>query len=133
MTENIPETTQPEENQQPQTQRQVRRGGREWILGIILILLAGMMLLRNANITTLHNWWALFILLPALGALSDAWAHARQAGGRFNRRARGALVLGLVLLAVTAVFLLDLKWTLIGPGLLALAGLGLVLNALFPD
>jgi hypothetical protein len=113
--------------------RHERRGGGEWILGIILILLAGFLYLQNMKIYTLNNWWALFILLPALGAFNDAWRHAREAGGRFTMRARGAVIFGLVLLAVTAMFLFSLNWTILGPILLALAGVGMIVNAMFKD
>lgn len=109
------------------------RGGREWILGLVLIMLGGIVLLPNARIYTLNNWWALFILLPALGAFSAAGWHIRQAGGRLTRPARGAILIGLILLAVTVAFLLSLKWTIFGPALLVLAGLGLFINALLPD
>lgn len=122
-----------EERQERREERRERRSGREWILGIILILLAGFMVLRNMSIFTLNNWWALFILLPALGAFADAWTHAREAGGKFTMRARSAFFLGLVLLAVTAMFLFSLNWTILGPILLAFAGLGMIINGMFRD
>lgn len=107
--------------------------GGEWILGIVLIGLAVIMLLDNQKIYTLNNWWALFILIPALGSLGNAWRTAQSDGGRFNRQARSSLIVGLGFLLVTAMFLFSLSWTVMGPFLLALAGVGLLINGLLPD
>jgi hypothetical protein len=112
--------------------RQERRGGGEWMLGIILILLAGVVLLNNMKIFTLHNWWALFILLAAFGSFGTAWRTARSAG-HFTRVARGSIIAGIVLVLVTIMFLFSLNWFLLGPILLALAGIGMIINALLPD
>ncbi len=109
----------------------MRRGGREWIIGIILILLADYVFLQNQKIITFDNWWAFFILIPSLGAFADAWSHVREDGGRFTMRARGAIILGVVLLAVAAMFLFNLNWPILGPALLLFGGIAMVVNAFF--
>ncbi len=114
-------------------ERRGSRGRGGWILGIILILLAGILLLQNLKIYTLSNWWALFILIPALGSFATAGRVVQAAGGRFNVRARGVLIVGLVLVLVTAMFLFSMNWTFLGPILIALAGIGLIVNVLLPD
>jgi len=103
--------------------------GGAWIVGIILIILGGMFLMRTTGIwaVPLTNWWALFILLPAVGAYSTAW-HIYQEEGRLNGPARGSLLVGLVLTFVTLMFLFEISWTYIGPILIIVVGIALILN-----
>jgi ABC-type uncharacterized transport system permease subunit len=136
MNENLPKSNfqdRREERHERRMERRALRGNGGWVWGIMLILLAGILLLQNLKIYSLNNWWALFILIPALGSFATAWRVAQTTGGRFNVRARGALIVGLVLVLVTAMFLFGMNWTILGPVLLALAGIGLIVNVLLPD
>jgi ABC-type uncharacterized transport system permease subunit len=108
------------------------RGGG-WIIGLLLILLAVILLLQNLNIDTLNNWWSLFILIPALASFAAAWRISKAAGGHFNMRASSSLIVGLILVLVTAMFLFSMNWTILGPILLALAGIGLIVNVMLPN
>ncbi len=107
-------------------------GGGAWIGGAVLIALGVIFLLQNFGGFHFDNWWALFILIPAIGSLSTAWYFYRQAG-KFNRPARGALFSGLVLLLITGTFLFNLNWNLILPLLLIVLGLGMLINTMLPD
>jgi len=111
--------------------RRTRRGGA-WIGGAILIGLGLYFLAQNFLSINLNNWWALFILIPAAGAFSNAWNDYQDAGGRLTRPARGSLLGGFVLTLVAVTFLLNLNWGLVGPLLLILAGVGLLLNVMLP-
>ena len=106
-------------------ERRARHGssGTPWVGGVILILLGVILLLQNFTQFHLNNWWALFILLPAFGSFATAW----------NRRVRGALISGGVLLLVTAAFLFNLNWGLVLPILLIVWGVTLLLNSLLSD
>lgn len=108
------------------------RGGT-WILGLILIVLGGLFLLRNTGTfdIPLKNWWALFILLPAIGSFDTARRIYHSAGNRLTAPASGSLLMGLVLTFVTAAFLFGLNWSLFGPLLLILAGIGVLLTYMF--
>jgi hypothetical protein len=101
--------------------------------GVVLILLGLLLLGQNLHLVALKNWWALFILLPAVGSLGTAWRLVQAASGRFTWCARSAAFLGLMLTLVTAVFVFELNWFLLGPGLLIAAGLGTLINALLPE
>ncbi len=116
---------------QRRMERRARRGGG-WIGGAILVLLGLLLLGQNMNIALFDNWWALFILLPALGSFGVAW-RIFQSTGRLSRRVRGAVIVGIVLTLVAAMFLFEVNWTYIGPGLLILAGVSILINALLPD
>ena len=53
-----------------------RRAGRlsgSWVVGAILILVGIFIMLPNLTAFSLQNWWALFILIPAVGAFANAW------------------------------------------------------------
>jgi hypothetical protein len=90
------------------------------------------MFIQELKIPTFNNWWALFILLPAIGSLSVAWQTYRSAG-HLTRRVRSAVIVGIVLLLVTGIFLLNLNWTDLGPGLHALSGIALVIDPVLPE
>ena len=109
--------------------RQARGGGAPWLVGLILIAVGAVVLLQNTTGFYLMNWWALFILIPAFGAFSNAW-RAYQDDGTLNRRATSALIGGIVLTAITVIFLLNLNWVIFGPVMLILGGVALLLNSL---
>jgi hypothetical protein len=124
-----------EERQHRREERWAARGGRHgrsWVTGGILVLLGIIFLLQNMGVAFLSNWWALFILIPAFGAFSAAWKTYQDSGGHLNIAARGSLIAGLVLTMVAAIFLFNLNWTILGPALLILAGIGILLNTLLP-
>lgn len=110
-----------------------RRAGRSgsWLVGAILILIGIFILLQNLTSFELKNWWALFILIPALGAFGNAW-RVYQGSRRLSAPARASLIGGLILTMVAAIFLFNLNWTILGPVLLILAGLGLLVNVILP-
>jgi cation transport ATPase len=112
-----------------------RRGGRHtsWFLGALLILAGLALLLQQLNIAVFTNWWALFILIPAFWAFVAAW-EAYQAAQRFNRRVASALVVGILftLVALAFLFNFNLLSGYFWPALLLLAGLALLVTALFP-
>ena len=108
------------------------RGG-SWVAGLIMIILGGIFLLRNTGTfdIPLKNWWALFILIPAIGSLDTARRLYRSAGNQLTAPARGSLLVGLVLTFVTAMFIFELNWSFFGPILIILAGIGILLTYWF--
>ena len=44
-----------------------------WIWAVVLIVLGLVFLVQNLTGFTLDNWWALFILIPAVAAFANAW------------------------------------------------------------
>ena len=129
---------------EPLDRREARRQRREerlsdssrtgtWTVGLILILLGGMFLMRNMGTFNfpLKNWWALFILIPAVGAIDTALRAYRNAGDQWNAQARGSMGVGILLSLVTIMFLFDLSWIYFGPALIILAGIGILVNAGF--
>ena len=119
-----------------QARREARRGIRGsggWIVGALLILLGLILFAQNLGILALENWWSLFILIPAVAAFATAAAMIQMDEGHVTRRARTQIIIGLAFTAITAGFLFELNWNILGPALLILTGLALVINALLPD
>lgn len=104
-----------------------------WMPGLVLILLGGYFLLQNMGILHLDNWWALFILLPAFGALGTAYSTYVNNGGRFSGAVRGSLVGGIILTLLAAAFLFDLRLDYIWPVFLIVAGLAALVGAFARD
>jgi predicted secreted protein len=123
---------------QRSTWREERRAARHsgtgaWIGGAILIVLGLVFLAQNMGMLVLQNWWALFILIPAAGSFSSAYAMYRNNGNRLSYPARGSLLGGIVFTLVAAAFLFNLNFGVFWPVLLILAGVGLLLNFLLPS
>lgn len=107
--------------------REERNERHSWIPGIVLIVLGMIFLFDNVFGVELYNWWALFILIPALFNLNSAWKQYRRAG-RWTSSARSALTGGLLIGTVAVIFLFDLSWGLFWPVLLIILGAGILLR-----
>ena len=84
-----------------------RSGGIVW--GLILITLGALFLLQQLTNFNFENWWALFILIPAIGSFSTAW-YAYRHRERFSEGVRSSLASGIIILTVAVIFLLGLDW-----------------------
>ena len=117
-------------------QRAERRAARgdatPWLGGAILIVLGLIFMAQNLHIATFQNWWAIFILIPAVGAFNTAWRRYQAAGGRLTSDAAGSLIGGLVLTVIALAFLfnLGLNASLFWPLLLIIGGVALLLQAM---
>jgi len=119
------------QEQSPEPRRDGSGSSRPaWVAGGVLILIGIVFVVRNVTGFSLDNWWALFILIPALGSLLTSYQKYQRNGRRFTGASRGPLIGGLFLLGLTAVFLFKLDWSRIWPLVLILAGLGVLLGSL---
>jgi hypothetical protein len=99
--------------------------GGGWFLGVVLIILGIVFLLSNIFALPLHNWWALFLLIPAFSGLRGAW-YKYQTAGQLNWMVWRSVLGGLFWIFLTVVFLINLSWGLLLPVLLILFGLGIL-------
>jgi hypothetical protein len=97
--------------------------------GAVLVVGGIVLLLKNMGAISFTNWWAVFILAPAIASLLIAWRTYQGAGGRLTGAIRGPLMSGLSLLIVALVFILGLNWSNIWPVFLILSGVGSLLFA----
>jgi peptidoglycan/LPS O-acetylase OafA/YrhL len=132
-TSNQPTMLDPREERRARRQaRRESRSGGSWIIGSILVALGIVFLFQNMGTFTLDNWWALFILIPILGVFEEAWRSYKKADGHLTKRARGLILVGLVLVLVMVALLLEISWKFFGPLLLILAGIGILINMALP-
>lgn len=111
-----------------------RRSGRSgWVGGAILILLGLIFLFQNFGALRFANWWALFILIPAIGSFGNAWNSYQNSGGHLTTAARGSLIGGFVLVLITLAFLFSVNVSIYWPIFLILGGLVLLVNAILPS
>lgn len=125
-------------NTQTQSDQSIPSGGRSgrhrgrgglWF-GVVLIFLGTVFMLQQLGVVGRgFNWWAIFILIPALGVLSGAWA-LYQRSQRFDAGVRSSLGSGLVILTVALMFLLDFSWGIWWPLMLIVPGIALLLTSL---
>jgi hypothetical protein len=104
-----------------------RRPG--WVVGGVLIVLGVFFIIQRFAGFTLKNWWALFILIPAIGSLVTAFQMYVKNERRFTAASRGPLIGGLLLVALSAVFLFNMAWAWAWPLFVILAGLGIMLSS----
>jgi hypothetical protein len=102
-------------------------GSSGWIWGVVLLLGGGLLLAQNLwgfDLLKLHNWWAIFILVPGIASFSQA-IRGYQFSGQLSPNVRRKALSGFFLTALAVTFFFDLSWSLIGP--VFLIGLGLFL------
>ncbi|MBN1246954.1 MAG: hypothetical protein JXC32_04810 [Anaerolineae bacterium] len=99
--------------------------------GLILLVMGVIFLLRNlgVDLPVLRNWWALFILIPVVGSFDRAWRIYQRNGQRMTGEVSGSCIGALALTLVMMAFLFDLRWAIMLPIFLILAGLGALLSA----
>ena len=116
-----------------QARRQARaaRHGGAWVGGAVLIAVGILLLFQTLTSLSLEKWWSLIILIPAAGAFANSWRIYRRSS-HLSASARASLLGGILLTMMAAVFLLELDWTIFGPVLIILGGLGLLISAILP-
>jgi drug/metabolite transporter (DMT)-like permease len=105
-----------------------QRGPGVWIGALILIGVGIVFLLQNLGYNIPSNWWALFLLIPAVFAFAGGWQSYVRNGRRLGPGMVGPAITGLVLIALTLLFLFDLDadWNLLWPAALIFIGVGVL-------
>lgn len=84
-----------------------------WLMGVVVIVIGLLILLHNFGLRLVfleyHNWWAVLILLCALGPLSLAYRHYRSRE-RLDANVAYYLTSAAAIVTVGFIFLLDLHW-----------------------
>jgi hypothetical protein len=104
------------------------RGHNRWLGGVVLIGVGLFFLLGNVfSVNLSGNWWAVFILIPAIYNLERAW-RAYQSDGYLSEKARSSLIGGLLIGAVAFIFLFGLSFGDWWPLFLIIVGIGALLK-----
>jgi hypothetical protein len=102
-----------------------------WIAGGVLLMMGLLFLVSNVTGAPFNNWWALFILTPALGSLYIGLKNYTEEGA-FTAAVRKPLTGGFILLMVSVMFLFNLDWGMLWPFFLIIAGGTLLVAAVWP-
>jgi hypothetical protein len=95
------------------------------IVGAVIILVGGVLLLRNLTGFEFNNWWILFSLIPLSGMLTALWK-GYQANGRL---ATGPFIGALGMVFVISIFLFNLSWSAMWPGFFIIGGISVLLGS----
>lgn len=109
------------------TARRKRHDSGKWVGGAVLIGIGLIFLLQNVTNFSFDTWWALFILIPGVASLANAWQNYHE-DGRFSERARGPFIGGLILMFIASIFIFGWNWGTVWPVFLIIAGLGALLK-----
>ncbi|MFZ1753218.1 MAG: hypothetical protein WBO46_25335 [Caldilineaceae bacterium] len=124
---------------QRRAQKEARRSARRalrrssplggWIGGATLIVVGLAFLARNAlGWEWTNRWWALFLLIPAITALSSAWVMSHSDEPHVRQAAYGALFGGSFLLILAGALFFEIGWQLIWPFFLIGIGVSILLG-----
>lgn len=125
-------------NELPPSERPRERAGlpNSIIFGLILIGLGGYFLLQTMGIlpNMNFNWWAIFILFPALAIGNDAWRRYQANGERADREVRNKAVIAALLgiLALSLMFDLNFNFGSLWPLFLIIAGIAVLFGLIGP-
>ena len=97
------------------------------LVGLGIVIVGVIFLARNFgfDFPLPDRWWALFILIPAGGALVTA-ARLYNQDGRLTERVIGAATVGALMLATALILFLDLDWGDWWPVMVIIVGLGIL-------
>jgi len=102
-----------------------------WI-GVIFILGGILVLLNQYDLLPVElNWWALFMLFPAVGVFSGAYNRYRSEGSMFSMGVMVPGLIGLFIVGFAFIMLFNVSfniWNLLWPLMMIVIGLGMVLN-----
>ena len=101
-----------------------------WI-GLAFIAGGAMILLTQSGLISLKlNWWAFFILIPAIGSFNNAYQRYRATNNLFDMSVVMPALIGLFMIGLMFNLLSgkgwDFNWNLLWPIMLICIGLGMI-------
>lgn len=107
--------------------KSIKFGGNSdnnWAVGIALIILGGLFMLDTFNIFNIrmHNWWAIFILIPGLSMAARGLREYRNTSSLTGRNT-GFWGLAMIVFAIALFF--GISWNYLFP--IGLVGAGIYL------
>ena len=98
-----------------------------WIGGIVLILIGVAFLFNQTGVFQINNWWAFFILIPAIGSFIIAYS-TFQKDGKLGRKGLDAIIAGLFLVVLTTLFVFSLDIGNLWPLFVIFLGIVIILR-----
>jgi hypothetical protein len=104
--------------------REIRWGDNgAWIGGVVLIALGVIFLAQNLGAPLPQNWWAVFILIPAIASFGSAWRTYQRNDRQVTGAVRGGIVGGCILTVLAAALFFGFDWGKYWPVILILLGI----------
>ena len=110
--------------------KEERKRENSWMMGISIVLVGATFLLEQAGILHLTNWWAIFLVVPAVSSFINVFRRFRQEG-RVTHKVTAPIISGLASLVLAFFFLFDLDIGKLWPVFVILAGISILLSYLF--
>lgn len=93
---------------------------------LVLIALGLVLFLQNFGVNLPDNWWAFFLLIPAVGSFVTAQRHYQANNGNIDGEIIGLMISGTIFTALFAAFYFHFDWGYFGPIVLIAIGLGII-------
>lgn len=101
--------------------------GLAFITGGIIVLLN-----QTGLVSFDFNWWALFIIFPAIGSFSTAYKCYRATNNLFEMGVMMPVLIGLFMLALAYNLLMgngwNFNWNFLWPAIFIIIGLGMIFS-----
>ena len=102
--------------------------GQSIFWGMVLIIVGAILILQRTNMLgTDFNWWALFIFIPAFGALSTTW-NILLKKRRITSGVRSSFGSFVTIGTLATMFLFDMDWSIWWPLMMIAPGFSIFLN-----
>ena len=98
------------------------------IFAVVLIVVGAALVISNLTGYSFENWWALFMLIPAGFIFMTVWRDYQE-NGRLSRKSSGAIIPGIIILTMVAIFLFNLSWAIFWPVSIIAVGLSILLGS----
>lgn len=99
--------------------------GLAFLVGGIIVLLN-----QTGLVSFDFNWWALFIIFPAVGSFSNAYKRYRATNNLFDMGVMMPVLIGLFMLALAYNLLSgngwNFNWNFLWPAIFVIIGLGMI-------
>lgn len=100
-----------------------RRGQNNWIIGLALLVVGGILLVQNLVGLQLDRWWLILLIVPAIGAFATSWRRYQTFGGAERGTVIRPMIVGGILLLIIVILLFNIQGQMVLPILLVLAGI----------
>ena len=98
------------------------------VFALVLILVGVAVMVGNLTDYSFENWWALFMLIPVGAIFMNVWRDY-QVNGRLTRSSSGAIIPGVIMLTMIAIFLFNLSWSIFWPVAIIAVGLSILVGS----
>ena len=98
------------------------------VFAVVLILVGAALVASNLTDYSIKNWWALFMLIPVWSMFMTVWRDYQE-NGRVSRKSSGAIIPGVMILTMAAIFLFNLSSAIIWPTAIIAVGLSILLGS----